>query len=830
METNALTHRIVRFGAFEADLPTGPLTRHGLRIKIETQPFQVLALLLSRPGQVVTREEIRQQLWPNGTYVDFEGSLNAALKKLRAALNDDFRQPRFIETVHKRGYRFIVPVSDAPPLKRPEPERTANSNPPATTAPVATNATALPIHFWNPLQMAALATLAFVALLVIVGIVRSHNVTRLNAQPKPAGRVSRRPSVAVLGFHNLSGRAGDAWLGTAFSEMLSTELAGGEALRLISGEAVATLRHTSPWPQIDSLDPKTATRIGTALDGDYLVLGSYTAIGESNTEKVRLDVRLQDARTGEILAEAAETGSAKDLFAIVSRLGGELRDRMGVPRLKGSEEAGLLASSPLDPDTARFYSLGLSKLREFDALAARDLLEQATEADPKFSLAHAMLARAWSELGYEQKRKEEAKTAWDLSTDLPRAERLVVEGDYYDSLGNHEKAASVYHALFQLHPDSLDDGLRLAQLQFESSRPDEALETIRQLRHLPSSAGDDPDVDLGEAAIMVYRDGRGAERLYSSAAAKALAQGRKLVYAKAEQGLCRLNLKRLESPPECGKAYEIYLAAGNHDEAASCLQLMAEMERLSGHDPEAVPLYERAERTFESAGDLGKAGVALNNLSLVLEDEGQWSKAEEAFRKALENFQAVNNATNTTIARNNIADILVLRGRLGQAADMYRQAWGVEDSSGGYTNEYSHIQYASLLLLQGELHRARQEIEAQIKSPTSFKNDPWQLANALTVLGDIDKASGNLDAAREDYQRGVESLQTTSFPTAGPQVSLADLAIAEGHPAEAEGLVRPALGEFEREQSAGEEIGGYTVLVRALLAQGKAAEIGRAHV
>src|SRR5487761_182068 len=103
--------RLVRFGLFEADLQNAVVTRKGVRIRLQEQPFQILARLLQRQGQIVTREELRKDLWPTGTYVDFDGSLNAALKRLRAALDDDADNPRFIETVPKRGYRFIAPVT-----------------------------------------------------------------------------------------------------------------------------------------------------------------------------------------------------------------------------------------------------------------------------------------------------------------------------------------------------------------------------------------------------------------------------------------------------------------------------------------------------------------------------------------------------------------------------------------------------------------------------------------------------------------------------------------------------------------------------------------------
>jgi len=100
----------LRFGLYEVDLLQGILSRQGVRLKIQEQPFRILALLLQRPGEIVTREELRQLLWPHGTHVNFDGSLNAALKKLRAAIQDDAENPRFIETVPRQGYRFLAPV------------------------------------------------------------------------------------------------------------------------------------------------------------------------------------------------------------------------------------------------------------------------------------------------------------------------------------------------------------------------------------------------------------------------------------------------------------------------------------------------------------------------------------------------------------------------------------------------------------------------------------------------------------------------------------------------------------------------------------------------
>src|SRR5258706_12620653 len=99
-----------KFGTFEVDLRARELRKGGIRIRLQDQPFEILAMMLDRPGEVVTREELSQRLWPAGTFVDFEHSLNAAVKRLRAALGDEADNPRFVETLHRRGYRFIAPV------------------------------------------------------------------------------------------------------------------------------------------------------------------------------------------------------------------------------------------------------------------------------------------------------------------------------------------------------------------------------------------------------------------------------------------------------------------------------------------------------------------------------------------------------------------------------------------------------------------------------------------------------------------------------------------------------------------------------------------------
>jgi tetratricopeptide (TPR) repeat protein len=192
-----------------------------------------------------------------------------------------------------------------------------------------------------------------------------------------------------------------------------------------------------------------------------------------------------------------------------------------------------------------------------------------------------MLARAWDQLGYQQKRKEEAKKALDLSVDLPRAEKMLVEGDYYESLPDHERAASTYRALFELFPDNVEFGLQLAAAQAVAGHGSQALGTLGQLRRLPQPASDDPRIDIAESRLAPTA--ADALPLLHSALTKASSQGQKLTYALARLNEC-VNVVYGEHPEHasapCEDAYNIYLAAGNRPLAADAVRLMETIKDL----------------------------------------------------------------------------------------------------------------------------------------------------------------------------------------------------------------------------------------------------------
>src|SRR5215471_10806889 len=231
-------HRVLRFGVFDVDLRTAELRKHGVRIRLEEQPFHILALLLASPGELVTREELRQKLWSADTFVDFDRSLNKAISKLRLALGDSAETPRYIETLHRRGYRFIAPVVG-------ENGSSSHASDPNLRMPhLAPGDTPVPLFSPRARRSSPPWSLIFALPVVLLAVaiplyLRSRQTVALGSS---SAAVVPRRSVAVLGFRNLSGRDDQAWISTALSDWLTTELSAGEQLRTIPAESVARMR------------------------------------------------------------------------------------------------------------------------------------------------------------------------------------------------------------------------------------------------------------------------------------------------------------------------------------------------------------------------------------------------------------------------------------------------------------------------------------------------------------------------------------------------------------------------------------------------------------
>ena len=441
----------------------------------------------------------------------------------------------------------------------------------------------------------------------------------------------------------------------------------------------------------------------------------------------------------------------------------------------------------------------------------------------------------WRELGH----------SWDMNSSVRRklkgrwifllicrVNRIASRGDYYESLAQHDKAASTYQALFALFPDSVEYGLQLAAAQGAAGYGSQAMGTIAQLRRLPPPASADPRIDLAEARWMPV-DTVAALTLVRNALAKAAAQDKKLVYAQARKAEC-IALVYGDDPERgeasCEDAFRIFLAAGNRLDAADAQRAIGDRQGAQGHYEQAIATYERVLAILQELGEHEKTGMVLNNLAINFANEGKLDRAEQLYRKAQHHFEQAGDKGNAGIALGNIADILYLRGNLPGAAKLYQQTIEVEASMDRSAPGYAMYRLADLELAQGRPKKARDLATQAVDVMRPTHGGYESLTGAMVVLGDALMAQGDLAGARQQYQQTLETRQKLGEQNlvAESQVSLAELSLEEGHSEQAETLLRPAIAVFEREKETPDATSAYTLHSQALLTQDQLEEARKA--
>jgi eukaryotic-like serine/threonine-protein kinase len=629
-----------------------------------------------------------------------------------------------------------------------------------------------------PLLLVVLLLLALIALLA----------QRLRQPPVVAGQPKGRRAVAVLGFKNNAGRLESAWLGTALSEMIVSELAAGENLRTVPGESVARMKIELALADADSFATDTLARIRAILAADAVVTGAYTALGPSAGGKLRLDVRLQETASGESLIAIAENGTEADLLDLVSRIGTRLREKLGARALTVSEAGTVRASLPAGAEAARLYAEGLQKLRSFDTLAARDLLEKAVALDPAFPLAHAALAQAWADMGYDAKSTEEAKIAFERSGSLSREERLLVEGHYREASGNSAKALEIYHTLFDFFPDNLEYGLRLAALQ-QALDPErhagamsDYLVTLRALRSLPPPARDDPRIDLDEIDALESFDDK--LRALANVARKAEAQGSRLLLASArlDQGF-------------------LQFFRGEMDQGQSAA--------------------EEARRLYWSVGHKAGEGRALYLIAAYDHARADLSSALEHFGAALALSKETGSRQGEAEALGGLALAHATLGDPRLAVKLAVQDAALQPTSG--ETDWAKLFHGLARLRGGDTAAGGEEIEDALATWAKLGTNR---VVALRVSAYARLAKGDLAGARTRIEEGLAEAERLKSLSVGSKIRLlaARLALEEGHPAEAEALGRKAMAAFHAMGSPAYEAEAGGLLARALLASGKSDE------
>jgi TolB-like protein/DNA-binding winged helix-turn-helix (wHTH) protein/Flp pilus assembly protein TadD len=563
----------VRFGIFEVDLRAGELRKHGLRVRLQEQPFKVLAMLLERSGEVVTREELQKKLWPADTFVDFDHGLNKVINKIREALSDSAENPRFVETVARRGYRFLaeVKVADSTPVHNPDLATQQRPTGETGDRPGLLGEPARPKHLLSSL---AWKTSGCVLLLLAAAVATWQLHTR--NRPSPVIR-----SLAVLPLESLSSDASQDYFADGMTDELISNLGQISALRVISRTSVMAYKHASkPLPQI-----------ARELNVDAVVEGTVLRSGD----QVRITAQLIEASSDKHLWSQSYQGELRDTLALQSQVARAIADQIRI-NLNPQEQAALKTARVVNPEAYESYLKGryFWNKRTADGLkVALAYFNQAIEEDPKYARAYSGLADTYALLGDWQYAVMTPKEA------LPKAKAAAVRaleldsalGEAHNSLAfcldgfdwNFESAGEEFRRAIELNPGYATAYHWYAWHLSLLGRYEEAIAEMRKAQNL------DPlsliiSADLAELLVIAHQ--------YD----ESILESRKTIEMDPNFALAHSQL---------GQAY---LQKEMHDEA------IAEMQRavqLSGGSPTIIASLARA---YVASGRRSEAEKLLKEL------------------------------------------------------------------------------------------------------------------------------------------------------------------------------------------------------------------------
>ena len=420
MQVPATERRHARFGPFAVDFVARELRNDSRKIPLQEMPFQVLAILLDQPGLLVTREEFRQQLWPAGTFVDFEHGINTAVRKLREALEDDAEEPRFIETVPRHGYRFIAPVnSDSqpamPPIQSPIQDfRTFRSKP------------------------AVLASLVSLAILVSASYFYFHRAPKLTDKD-------------TIVLSDCDNKTGDSVFDDTLKQGLSVQLEQSPFLALVSERKVNETLKLMGRPAGDRLTPEVTREVCQRTGSKAMLTGSIAGLGSQYV----IGLTAVSCNTGGVLAEAQEQAAGKEaVLKALDAAAASLRRKLG-ESLSSVEKYDTPLEEATTPslEALKVYSLGLKTWAAKGDTAALPFYKRAVDLDPNFAMAYAQMSVLYHDLNEVAGAAENGRKAYDLREKVSERERLWIESGYYDFVtGELEKGAQADELWQQAYP------------------------------------------------------------------------------------------------------------------------------------------------------------------------------------------------------------------------------------------------------------------------------------------------------------------------------------------------------------------------------------------
>jgi TolB-like protein/DNA-binding winged helix-turn-helix (wHTH) protein/Tfp pilus assembly protein PilF len=576
----------VRFGVFEADLDAAELRKHGHRLKLSEQPFQILAMLLDRPGKIVSREELRQLLWPSYTFVDFDHGLNNAVMRLREALGDSSDHPRFIETLPRRGYRFVAPVEVLSQNGSPAPASPAadQKGPESSINIVEAQqnlVTARPQGRFSIPRIAILVAAVLIGSALVSGIA----VHYLRGADARKGRANRSSSLVVLPLENLSGDKEQDYFADGMTDDLIANLAKIHSLRVVSRFTAMAYKGThKPLPQIAS-----------ELNVDAVVEGTVMRVGN----RVRITAELVQVSTDQHLWADTYESTIGDVLALQNRVSSAIVDEIRINLTKEDKER--LAQKPsVSPEAYEDYLKGRyywNKRSSEGFEKAIGYFEKATRRDPQYALAFAGLADCYGIIGAtiygtlpaaeaSPKAKTAAIRALEIDPSLAEAETSLATAKFnYD--WDWAGAEAGFKKAMEMDPTYATAYQRYSLYLIALGKFDQSFDAIKKARDLdPLSISINASFGWRlylareyDRSIAQLRDTLEMDPNYEWAhLTLGQAYAQKAEYNQAIEDLGRAVELSNSSPLTLSALAHAYALSGNHAEA---LKMLAQLHSLS---------------------------------------------------------------------------------------------------------------------------------------------------------------------------------------------------------------------------------------------------------
>jgi tetratricopeptide (TPR) repeat protein len=604
--------------------------------------------------------------------------------------------------------------------------------------------------------------------------------------PRPAAQVAVGHTVALVGFTNLSRQENVSWLPAALTEMLGTELSSADKIRVVPQELVLDVAQGVEPSGTAGYGLDTLRRLGRRLGADYVVSGNYFVASAASDPPLRIDIALQDVRSGNSIARFSQQASMGSLPDLVSRIGVMLRSRLGAASPSTELLAQISNAQPPSVDVAQKMSMAQQAMQHYDAAKARDELLQVVAESPGYAPAYASLSDAWSALGYREKAVAAAQQAEIRGSGLPSEMQLQIDAVLQAAKYQWGKASGDWNALIKLKPDNPEYRLQAINTSLAAGVPVAATTGLAELRRLPGAA-QDPRVELAAARIaFALDDSKSCAERAQEALRLAVVLGAPGLTADArnELGRALMHLGTLDAATEnLRAAIEAYRTIGNPRGEAEARRTLGMTLLFQQHEDEARAEYQLAMAIGQSIGDLGGVSGVYRDLSELLWEDGDRDGAQAAAKRGLElsretgdlKLQAWTLRALATIASDDSASEEVMRN--------YREVTALTERSGDRGGHaWSLAAYAEMSRLRGEMAEA-QTACVQALAEASRLTDPQFMIYSTYSCALVEMDRGHADSASDmltQVERTSEASKNSIY-LANARLMLAQIDMEQVH-------------------------------------------------